>query len=45
MPQKMIDAFEVAYSRATSRIVFASMPQIGAIRSGENVFTFSASAS
>ena len=31
----MIDAFDVAYSRATSRIVFASIPQIGAIVSGE----------
>ena len=44
MPHRMIDAFDVAYSRATSRIVCASMPQIGAIASGENFFTFSASA-
>ena len=45
MPHRMIDAFDVAYSRATSRMVCASMPQIGAISSGENFFTFSASAS
>jgi len=41
----MIEAFEVAYRRATSRIVLASMPQMGAIASGENFFTFSARAS
>ena len=34
MPHRIIDAFEVAYRRATSRIVSASMPQIGAIASG-----------
>ncbi len=45
MPQRMIDALDVAYNRATSRMVFASMPQMGAIASGENFFTFSASAS
>ena len=45
MPHMIIEAFEVAYRRATSRMVFASMPQMGAIASGENFFTFSASAS
>ena len=35
MPQRIIDAFEVAYRRATSRMTSASMPQIGAISSGE----------
>ena len=45
MPHRIIEPFDVAYSRATSRIVCASMPQIGAIASGENFFTFSASAS
>ncbi len=33
MPQKMSEAREVAYSRATSRSVWASMPQTSAIRS------------
>ena len=41
----MIEAFDVAYSRATARIVPASMPQIGAIVSGQNALTFSARAS
>jgi len=41
----MIDAAEVAYVRATVRSVSASIPQMGAIFSGENFFTFSASAS
>ena len=45
MPHMIIEPFDVAYSLATSRMVVASMPQIGAIASGENVFTFSASAS
>jgi hypothetical protein len=45
MPQKIIDALERAYRRATSRSVAASMPQIGAIASGLNFITFSRSAS
>ncbi len=36
MPQKMIEARERAYIRATSRIVSAGMPQIGSIFSGVN---------
>jgi len=36
MPQKMMEARERAYSRATSRKVSAGMPQIGAIFSGVN---------
>jgi len=45
IPHMIIEPFEVAYSLATSRIVWASMPQIGAMASGENAFTFSTSAS
>ena len=45
IPQKMIAAFAVAYSRATSRIIAASMPVIGATFSGEYSLTFSRSAS
>ena len=36
MPQKMIEARERAYIRATSRKVSAGMPQIGSIFSGVN---------
>jgi len=36
MPQKMMEARERAYNRATSRKVSAGMPQIGAIFSGVN---------
>jgi hypothetical protein len=45
MPQKMMEAREVAYSRATSRNVSASIPQTSAIFSGEKptMFAFSAS--
>jgi hypothetical protein len=45
MPQKIIDPLDEAYRRATLRIVSASIPQIGAIASGENRRTFSTSAS
>ena len=34
MPQKMIEDLARAYIRATSRMVSAAMPQIGAIFSG-----------
>ena len=34
MPQKMMEARERAYIRATSRRVSAGMPQIGSIFSG-----------
>ena len=34
MPHRIIEPFEVAYRRATSRSVSAGMPQIGAIASG-----------
>ena len=43
MPHRIIDPFEVAYNRATSRMVCAAIPQMGAIASGENFRTFSAS--
>ena len=45
IPHMTMEALDVAYSRATSRMVFASTPQIGAIASGEKFFTFSTSAS
>jgi hypothetical protein len=45
MPQRIIDPLDVANRRATSRIVCAGMPQIGAISSGEKPFEFSFSAS
>ena len=45
MPQRIIEPFEVAKARATSRSVSAGMPQIGAIFSGEKPFAFSFSAS
>ena len=45
MPHMIMEPFEVAYRRATSRMVCASTPQIAAITSGEYFFTFSASAS
>ena len=44
MPHRIIEPFDVAYSRATSRRVWAGMPQMGAIISGLYFFTFSASA-
>ena len=34
MPQRIIDPPDVAYRRATSRMVCAGMPQTGAIASG-----------
>ena len=34
MPHRIIEPFDVAYSRATSRIVAAGMPHSGAIASG-----------
>jgi hypothetical protein len=34
MPHMIIEPFDVAKARATSRIVSAGMPQIGAIASG-----------
>ena len=45
MPQRIIEPFDVANRRATSRSVSAGMPQIGAIFSGEKALAFSFSAS
>ena len=45
MPHRIIEPLEVAKARATSRMVSAGMPQIGAIFSGEKFFAFSFSAS
>ncbi len=45
MPQRIIEPLEVAKSRATSRMVCAGMPQIGAIFSGEKLREFSFRAS
>jgi hypothetical protein len=41
MPQRIIEPLDVAKSRATSRMVGAGMPQIGAIFSGEKLREFS----
>ena len=45
MPHRIIEPLEVAKARATSRMVCAGMPQIGAIFSGEKFFAFSFNAS
>ena len=40
MPHRIMEPFDLAKRRATSRSVSAGMPQIGAIFSGEYVLAF-----